>query len=534
MSDTTHNTPHWYSERLPALTASNSAPELVLLHGWGMSSAVWRTWLPLLRRRCNVTLLDLPGFGRSPWQRNLDVETLLDQLLMHVPSGSALLGWSLGGALALAFTARFPRHCAGVMTIAANPCFVEREDWPSAMPMAVFQEFEAGVAQAPQTAMHRFNALQARGADGERALLKWLRGLEHGALDAEPLLWGLELLQKIDARSALITCPVPAVHVLGTADALVPESVAAAIAQLAPDHTVALLDGASHVPFVTHGELCWQHLDRLLAEAHLLARQRIPQRDKKAVAASFSRAAASYDAVAGLQRTVALELIEQVGAAAGDVLDLGCGTGFVTARIAAQARAVYALDLAEGMVAYGRTHHARDSVHWLCGDAENLPLADESVDGVVSSLALQWCENLNAVFAELQRVLRPGGQAWLATLGPDTLGELRTAWRAVDSRVHVNRFASRDLIEQTLRRSGLTLEQWRERNIVLEYAELRQLTHELKALGAHNVNKGRPDGLSGRARAQQFALAYERQRNANGHLPASYQVWFLRLRKTDA
>jgi len=529
-----HNEPLWYSERLSALTASNSAPELVLLHGWGMSSSVWRGWLPLLRRRCNVTLLDLPGFGSSPFQAGLGLDDLLDQLAEHVPVDAALLGWSLGGALALAFTGRHPRHCAAVMTIASNPCFVARADWPTAMPEPVFREFQASVAQAPQVALQRFCALQARGADGERTLLKGLRESASTAAQPEALLWGLDLLNSVDARAALRDCPLPAVHLFGAADALVPAALAPAVAELAPQHTVALLDGASHLPFITQDELCWQHLDRLLAEAHLLARQRMPQRDKKAVAASFSRAAASYDDVAGLQREVARELLDQVDAANADVLDLGCGTGFISGELAASARQIYALDLAEGMVAYGRARHPQAAIHWLCGDAENLPLADACVDVVVSSLALQWCENLSAVFAELQRVLRPGGCALLATLGPDTLAELRAAWREVDNRVHVNRFASRELIEQTSRRSGLTLELWRERQIVLEYGELRQLTHELKALGAHNVNSGRPDGLSGRARIKQFTAAYERQRNARGQLPATYQVWYLRLGKTDA
>jgi len=527
--------PVWYSERLPALTASNSAPELVVLHGWGMSSAVWRSWVPLLRRRCNVTLLDLPGFGQSPFQAGLGIEALLDQLLERIPAGAALLGWSLGGALALAFSQRHPRHCAGLMTIACNPCFVERDDWPTAMPTATFQEFQQGVARDADATARRFLALQARGADGERALLKWLRGLDQPPAAPAALAWGLEWLRDLDVRAAVRACPVPSVHLYGSADALVPAALAPVMATLAPRGTVALLDGASHLPFVTHGELCWQHLDRLLAEAHLLARQRIPQRDKKAVAASFGRAAASYDAVAGLQRTVAAALMEQVEPLAGrTVLDLGCGTGFVSAQLAARAQSVYGVDLAEGMIAYARAQYPDSSIQWAVGDAENLPLADACVDVIFSSLALQWCENLNAVFAELQRVLRPGGCAWVATLGPETLGELRSAWRAVDNRVHVNRFASRDLIEQTLRRSQLTLEQWREQNIVLEYAELRQLTHELKALGAHNVNSGRPDGLSGRGRVRQFAQAYERQRNARGQLPATYQVWYLQMRKTDA
>ena len=65
---------------------------------------------------------------------------------------------------------------------------------------------------------------------------------------------------------------------------------------------------------------------------------------------------------------------------------------------------------------------------------------------------------------------------------------------------------------------------------MLHFADLRQLTHELKALGAHNLNPGRPGGLTGRARIRALVSAYERYRQAAG-LPATYQVVYGLLRK---
>jgi malonyl-CoA O-methyltransferase len=524
----------WFSTRVPAL-AGDSAPELVLLHGWGSSSAVWRSWLPLLRRRCNVTLLDLPGSGQSPAQPDLDIDALLDQLARYVPPGAALLGWSLGGMLALAFCARRPRHCSALLTLACNPAFVARPDWPHAMPAATLRAFQEGLNGDSETALRRFQVLQARGADDERALLQWLRRLDQPAPPPAVLAWGLGLLAQLDLRAALRDCALPGVHLFGSADALVPAAVAEAVAALAPEHVVSILDGASHLPFVSLGELCWQHLDRLLGEAGLLAPAAPPARDKRAVARAFSRAAASYDGAADLQRTVAAQLLAHAAPlpAGSPLLDLGCGTGAVSAQLAAT-HTVVAVDLAEGMVAQGRRRHAGAAVHWLCGDAENLPLADAAVDGVFSSLALQWCERPAAVFAELRRVLRPGASAWLATLGPDTLRELRAAWGEVDGYVHVNRFADRAQLDRALLHTGLRCVQWREQALTLEYGALRQLTGELKALGVRNVNSGRPGGLSGRRRLQRFSVAYEQHRNARGKLPASYQVWYLQVKKDNA
>ena len=65
---------------------------------------------------------------------------------------------------------------------------------------------------------------------------------------------------------------------------------------------------------------------------------------------------------------------------------------------------------------------------------------------------------------------------------------------------------------------------------VLHYPDVRSLTHELKALGAHNLNPGRPGGLTGRARMLGLVEAYEQFRQAQG-LPATYQVVYAVLEK---
>ena len=65
---------------------------------------------------------------------------------------------------------------------------------------------------------------------------------------------------------------------------------------------------------------------------------------------------------------------------------------------------------------------------------------------------------------------------------------------------------------------------------VLHYPDVRSLTHELKALGAHNLNPGRPGGLTGRARMLALLKAYEQFRQPQG-LPATYQVVYGVLRK---
>lgn len=254
--------------------------------------------------------------------------------------------------------------------------------------------------------------------------------------------------------------------------------------------------------------------------------------DKREIAASFSRAAASYDSVAALQRAVGAQLLTYLPASMPVTrwLDVGCGTGHFTRALAAQFPAAEgsALDIAEGMLRHARP--LGGATHFIVGDAEALPLASASQSLIFSSLALQWCADFSQVLAEARRVLAPGGVLAFSSVCAGTLHELRESWRAVDGFNHVNRFRSWADYQQLCADSGLRVRHLSSELRVLHYRDLRELTHELKGLGAHNLNPGRPGGLTGRARLLALRNAYEQFRSPAG-LPASWQLVYGVLQK---
>jgi malonyl-CoA O-methyltransferase len=189
------------------------------------------------------------------------------------------------------------------------------------------------------------------------------------------------------------------------------------------------------------------------------------------------------------------------------------------------------LDIAEGMLHYAAQQ--QKEITWLCSDAELLPLADNSVDLIFSSLAIQWCNNLPQLMAELARVLKPDGQLHIATLGPHTLHELKSAWEQVDDYVHVNRFQSQKHIISAVKSVHMAVADAQQENRILYYDRLSELTRELKSLGAHNINSGKPEGLTGRSRLLAFKKAYEAFRTEQG-LSATYDVIYLTANKEVA
>lgn len=254
--------------------------------------------------------------------------------------------------------------------------------------------------------------------------------------------------------------------------------------------------------------------------------------DKRQVALSFSRAAAQYDGAALLQRRVADGLMARLATLDPQRwLDLGSGTGYCSRALARrypQAEGL-ALDLAPGMLNHARAQGG-GARHHLTADAERLPLRENCCDLILSSLALQWCPDLSAVLGEARRILRPGGVLAFSSLVAGTLDELRQSWAQVDDQVHVNRFRRQAAYAEAAKASGLQILALEVEPERLYFPDLRALTQHLKAIGAHNLNQGRPRGLTSRQRLAAFTQAYERLRQPAG-LPATYQVIHVLLRK---
>jgi malonyl-CoA O-methyltransferase len=208
------------------------------------------------------------------------------------------------------------------------------------------------------------------------------------------------------------------------------------------------------------------------------------------------------------------------------IVDLGCGTGAGAAALRRRyPRAqVIGVDLSYAIARCAR----RAQRFWrryacVCADACALPLAPQSVDLVFCSLMLQHCDDPAFPFAEVQRVLRPGGLLLFCTLGPGTLQELREAWAGVDDSAHVRAFPDMPQLASAATHSGLA-EPVMDRDVrVTHYTQFADLVQALRAHGAGRGLASRRRTLTGPDRWRRMVEHYELLRSSAG-IPASWEL----------
>lgn len=233
---------------------SGTGPDLALLHGWGMHGGVWGGVREALARRFRLHVVDLPGYGKSPALAPYTLESLVGAVAAALPERFHLCGWSLGGQVALEMARLYPERVARLVLTAATPRFTAAQDWPWAVEREVLLEFAAALETDYEGTLRRFLALQARGDDDARAVLKRLRdGLfERGRPDAETLRAGLKILLESDLRDRAAAVKAPTLLLHGERDLLTPPGAARWLAGQMPAVCLEVVPGASHAPFLSH------------------------------------------------------------------------------------------------------------------------------------------------------------------------------------------------------------------------------------------------------------------------------------------
>jgi pimeloyl-[acyl-carrier protein] methyl ester esterase len=238
----------------PHIETIGDGPNLALIHGWGMHGGVWDGVRDALARRFRLHVVDLPGYGTSPAVEPYTLEHLARAVATALPEQVHVCGWSLGGQVALEMARLFPDQIERLVLTATTPCFTARVDWPWAVRREVLREFAAALENDYEGTLKRFLALQARGGDDVKAVLKRLRDIlfARGRPDVQTLRAGLNILLGSDLRDRAAKIETPTLLLHGGRDMLTPAGAAHWLAGQMPEARLEVLSGAAHAPFLSN------------------------------------------------------------------------------------------------------------------------------------------------------------------------------------------------------------------------------------------------------------------------------------------
>lgn len=229
------------------------ARDVILLHGWGSNSTVWKDLAARLAPRCRVHAPDLPGYGGTPSREPCSVVGLADAVAQDAPPRCHVVGWSLGAQIALAWAKRAPRQVDRLALIAATPRFVQCPDWPHAVAEDVLLAFSTALAADRAGMLARFILLQSQGDDRARQVARQLRAaLAAGSGPrANTLRWGLQVLLATDLRGDLGSIKQRALVLHGDRDRLTPLAAGKHISRHLAKARLIVLRGTAHAPFLS-------------------------------------------------------------------------------------------------------------------------------------------------------------------------------------------------------------------------------------------------------------------------------------------
>lgn len=259
-----------------ACTQAVDAPSLVLLHGWGLHGGYFEPWAPYLIHALDVHRVDLPAHGHSPEAESFTLPALVHQLehtlqrVSNLRRPFILLGWSMGGAIALEYALTRPEQVSHLVLLASSPKFQREPDWPHAPPSDALATLRDGMLRDYEATIRQFLSLNLGARYDQRAHVVQQLISAHPAPRKQAIIAGYLLNLSVDFRLRAHALRTPLLAISGRLDRL---SWSASSAWLAARSggVHRELPHAAHAPHLSHPEetanLLLEHLGLPLTEA---------------------------------------------------------------------------------------------------------------------------------------------------------------------------------------------------------------------------------------------------------------------------
>ena len=243
--------------------------DLVLIHGWGMHSGIWEPIIDKFSNEYTLHLVDIPGMGKSHVIDPYDLNHVVEVISESLPTSFDILGWSLGGLITLKMSLMYPEKIHRMVLVGGTPCFINQIDWSHGVDIRDFNDFANKLFKNYKSTMINFYTLQLMHSKNSKLLIKKLKQIDEAENppDVKSLQLGLDILLKNDLRDDINKIDHQTLLIVGDMDRLTPKSASMWLESHMKKGQLKVIEGASHIPFLSHPDEFFRHLDRFLLAA---------------------------------------------------------------------------------------------------------------------------------------------------------------------------------------------------------------------------------------------------------------------------
>ena len=437
---------------------------------------------------------------------------------------SFVLGWSMGGMVALENAARCPERVAGLILVGATAKFCSDEDYPQGIPAQNLRAMTAALRKHPAPVLSQFmtEAHAPDTLDPESLSAAVSRA---AALGIDNLVRDLGYLQSADLRKPARNLSVPALVLHGHEDQIVPYPSGQWLLDNLPRARGVILNGISHdLPLVHTGLL----KDEILSFAQEHHAQTIQQR--------FSAAATTYDAHARVQNAVAAKLVRLIppSDSVAHILEVGCGTGALTRHLLGSFpdATIDAIDISPKMIeTASRSFSAAPTIHWHVADARSFHGAHR-YELITSNCALHWLDPLLEGLHNLAQRLKSGGQFTFSIMLDGTLLELRESrLRVAPDKQPEGRLPRLSEVIDSLELSGCSVLESLEETEVELYPSATKFLRAIHDMGVTGGAVSRALTPLTRGELSRLITDYDAHYRSDDNVVATYEVGYITATK---
>ena len=240
---------------------------LLMIHGWGVNSEIWISLVDELKFFASVYVVDLPGMGDSSSISPYTLDNLAKEIKAYVPiKKCSILGWSLGGQVAMNLAIRMPEFVEKLILMSTTPCFVEKIDWPYGVNKQIFLNFEKGVKKNLNDTLMKFFLIQTRGINDSKKMMRFLKKefIELRDENKSGMESALNVLKETNLRNEVKKIDKHTLIITGDKDRLTSTKASVWLNEIIKRSTLKEIKGANHIPFLSHKEIMTASVKKFL------------------------------------------------------------------------------------------------------------------------------------------------------------------------------------------------------------------------------------------------------------------------------